>query len=661
MGLFFLSHGCGIILLRQTKLCATITKLVLFPLIYIIMDRGFNLLFQGNRNNFGGQSGPNFRERADQSDRRYDDFYNNANANNMNQQNRFVGNNAGGPIQNHGGNWNNGPNQMGFPNQGGPGQSGMNGPMLNALQQQNLINALMSTQGGKGLLAQNQNQNMGQQNNRQRFQNRFASGTNNRDMNRDRRGARPGDKRKNNSQQSTFNKQGRKQVPPKGKVASTESGSAKEEPEQQKIPEIEIPDDEVIVPESVMESVEKLRNRSEIERNVADEDVEKIKVFSYTGKGYQCKTCGTLTMKDTAFVEHLMNKNHVMKVIDARTAKKYQEVRDILDIDLTSDDWFINSAVARTIVIKQSKVLMRAELELKAREKANFNKTPSNFFNFNMELRKSVVKKDEEVIITSLVESNVAVKDFTGEKFFGCEFVRAVTGFHCRLCSINIREAKGVIPHIDSKLHKTNYAAYTRKNPEYEKTQKEQNQDLFDIMSQHDGKSVVLAESANVEGSQFLSLLDSELVRIPSVMKPDTKKDKKEEKEAEGTKSVDKAKNVDEVKDGDVKEKDDTAEVKVLDVEDDSAEVSEDVDQVTEEAEGTEDVDMAAEESGEEVTENGSVEECTNDDEVDESNTEVPAEPETVKIAPKKGKGRSKASSKQKTDDNIATEEIEED
>merc|ERR1712176_1557646 len=129
---------------------------------------------------------------------------------------------------------------------------------------------------------------------------------------------------------------------------------------------------------------------------------------------------------------------------------------------------------------------MRAEREAKAKAEANYNKTPLNFFGFNMELRKSVAKKEDKVVITSLVESNVAVKDFTGEKFFGCEFVRAVTGFHCRLCSINIREAKGVIPHIDSKLHKTNYASYTRKNPEYEKTQKEQNQDLFEIMSQHD-------------------------------------------------------------------------------------------------------------------------------------------------------------------------------
>merc|ERR1719193_333343 len=171
------------------------------------------------------------------------------------------------------------------------------------------------------------------------------------------------------------------------------------------------------------------------------------------------------------------------------------------------------------------------------REEANYNKTPSNFFNFNMELRKSVTKKDEEVIITSLVESNVAVKDFTGEKFFGCEFVRAVTGFHCRLCSINIREAKGVIPHVDSRQHKNNYAAYVRKNPEYEKTQKEQNQDLYEIMTEHEAKSLVLAESPNVDASHFLSLLNPELVRIPSVMNPELKKEKerkeKEQKEKE--------------------------------------------------------------------------------------------------------------------------------
>lgn len=299
--------------------------------------------------------------------------------------------------------------------------------------------------------------------------------------------------------------------------------SKKDEKEEAKLIEEEvpdIPDDEVVVPDSLMDSVEILRQRKEIERNAADEDIQKLCVFCFTGKGYYCKTCGILLTKESSFISHLNGKNHVMNVIAART-EKYQEVRDILDIDLSSDDWFEQNEKARSIIMKQSKMHMKAEREAKAKEEANYNITPSNFFGFNMELRKSVAKKDDKVVISSLVESTVEVSDFTGERFFGCEFVRAVTGFHCRLCSINIREAKGVIPHIDSRQHKNNYSAYVKRNSDYEKLQKEQSEDLFNVMTEHDGKNVVLAESANVGDSHFLSVLDKELVRIPTVMNPE--------------------------------------------------------------------------------------------------------------------------------------------
>ena len=44
-----------------------------------------------------------------------------------------------------------------------------------------------------------------------------------------------------------------------------------------------------------MDAIEELRQRKDnIERNVADEDVAKLTVFSFTGKGYSCKTCGSL-------------------------------------------------------------------------------------------------------------------------------------------------------------------------------------------------------------------------------------------------------------------------------------------------------------------------------------------------------------------------------
>lgn len=35
--------------------------------------------------------------------------------------------------------------------------------------------------------------------------------------------------------------------------------------------------------------------------------------------------------------------------------------------------------------------------------------------------------------------------------------MKAVSSFHCRLCGLHIKEASGVIPHIDSRLHQNNY------------------------------------------------------------------------------------------------------------------------------------------------------------------------------------------------------------
>jgi len=363
--------------------------------------------------------------------------------------------------------------------------------------------------------------------------------------------------------------------------------------------------------------------------------MQKLAVFCFTGKGYQCRSCGLLLTKESSFISHVNGKNHVMNVIEQRTAKKYQEVRDILDIDLTPDDWFEKNDKARAIIMKQSKMHMKAQREVKAKEEANFNKTPSNFFNFNMELRKSVIKKEEKVVITSLVESTVEVSDFTGERFFGCEFVRAVTGFHCRLCSINIREAKGVIPHIDSRQHKNNYSAYIKRNADYESSQKEQSQDLFDVMSEHEGKSVVLAESTDVGNSHFLSVLDEELVRIPTVMNPELKKKEKEEKERKEKEEKEKAeKEAKEAAAAAAAAEKEEEEEKDEEKEDDEKEEEEKED---ESEEKEEDAEMPEEES-EEVAEGEEDEEeetaaAEEDEDKDEEETEDNAEAETEEAA----------------------------
>ena len=48
-----------------------------------------------------------------------------------------------------------------------------------------------------------------------------------------------------------------------------------------------------------MDNVEKLRQRKDVERNVADEDIEKLVVFCFNGKGHDCLTCGYMLLKDS--------------------------------------------------------------------------------------------------------------------------------------------------------------------------------------------------------------------------------------------------------------------------------------------------------------------------------------------------------------------------
>ena len=340
----------------------------------------------------------------------------------------------------------------------------------------------------------------------------------------------------------------RKYSPATKKRQSSTRESSKDDKED------EIPEDEVVVPDTLMDSVEKLRSRKEVKRNAADEDIEKLVVFCFTGKAYSCRTCGLLMTKKSAFKAHLISKSHVFNVIEARTANTYKKTREILDMDLSPDDWFEKNGTARQIIMKQSRVHMKIEREIKKREEENYNRTPSNFYQFKMESRKSVAKKEDTVTITSVIESSVEVKEFGDDRLFGCEFVRSVTSFHCRLCSVNLHAADEVVPHVDSYQHKENYATYTRKNPQYESMQRKQNKELRDIMVDHDGKDIVISESDKAEGSCFLSRLDSTAVRIPTVMNPELKEKEKREMEKKEKEKKEKEKKEKEKKEKEKKE-----------------------------------------------------------------------------------------------------------
>ena len=113
-----------------------------------------------------------------------------------------------------------------------------------------------------------------------------------------------------------------------------------------------------------------------------------------------------------------------------------------LDIDIASDDWFENSEKAKGILLKQAKQSMIAQKEIEAKALLNYNKEPSNFFKCEFNARKTAKKDGDTMTFTHLVETTMAVKEFTGDKFFACEFVKPESGFECRLCDMYIKDQK---------------------------------------------------------------------------------------------------------------------------------------------------------------------------------------------------------------------------
>jgi len=370
----------------------------------------------------------------------------------------------------------------------------------------------------------------------------------------DRRGGapRPGDKRRGEPPAGGYGKQ-RDRRPPPAKAAPKSSDKPKPKPKEAKkekaeeeevvpvITEADIPDEDVEISDELMDKVETLRQREKAERNVADEDIGKLVVFCYTGKGYHCSSCNISLTKEAGFQHHIQGKSHVMNVIDARggDGAKYAEVRAVLDIDLVSDDWFENSEKAKSILLKQAKQQMIAQKEIELKAMLNFNKEPSNFFKCDFNARKTAKKDGDTMTFTHLVETTMAVKEFTGDKFFGCEFVKAESGFNCRLCDMYIKDHKNVIVHIASKNHKNMYANFLKKNPNYETKQKQQNIDLSDALSIEESKYVVLHETKGTDMEKvFIDHCESLCTRIPDLLVAKEEENKKKAAEEEAKKAA---------------------------------------------------------------------------------------------------------------------------
>ncbi|PFX21872.1 Zinc finger protein 318 [Stylophora pistillata] len=142
------------------------------------------------------------------------------------------------------------------------------------------------------------------------------------------------------------------------------------------------------------------------------------------------------------------------------------------------------------------------------REKASGGEVPSpsavhtpgfdlnlDFVKYTCNTRKTAMKEGDIITISSVTQSRVQIEGFTsGRNMLGCEFVKAVSGFNCRLCKAFIRCGNDVITHIKGKKHQKNYQTYVQEHPQYEEHQLARNKELEQVLEPKEGEEVVLYE-----------------------------------------------------------------------------------------------------------------------------------------------------------------------
>ncbi|XP_065054419.1 uncharacterized protein LOC135683165 isoform X2 [Rhopilema esculentum] len=289
------------------------------------------------------------------------------------------------------------------------------------------------------------------------------------------------------------------------------------------------------IPQELIDKIEELRKRTKIDRNIADQDVDKLSAFHFDGQNYKCELCKIVAHRYKSIKQHFMGKKHSLNVIEARQAGNDVD-REIMDIMLHPENWLELNPSAKVILKRQTIGFMEA----KRKEEEEFKiKHPENYVTYRMDTRKSATKIDGSVIIRHVCESVVSIKDFAGEKqLFGCEFIKAASGFDCRLCNKLLSNGANALEHIRTPQHIDAYQKYMEDHPGYHDNIVKRNKDIVGVLDQHDGSEVVLYEAHEEETenqqtikNRYVQKDDPEFVRIEKSVPEWHPKDNEEEEE----------------------------------------------------------------------------------------------------------------------------------
>ncbi|XP_020608100.1 uncharacterized protein LOC110046740 isoform X2 [Orbicella faveolata] len=231
--------------------------------------------------------------------------------------------------------------------------------------------------------------------------------------------------------------------------------------------------------------------------NFIGEDVDSlmISLFDRKRSKYICQECKIICNLPISFHKHLFGKRHARTVLENQ-GKEFDP------------NEFKNFTQGSTPAEKSEPEDAGTGAESDEREKASdadvFSpatvqspdvETNLDFVKYTCDTRKTAMKDGNIITISSVTQARVRIDGFTsGRNMLGCEFVKAVSGFNCRLCKTFIRCGNDVISHIKGKKHQKNYQTYVQEHPQYEEHQLARNKELEVVLEPKEGEEVVLYE-----------------------------------------------------------------------------------------------------------------------------------------------------------------------
>lgn len=191
--------------------------------------------------------------------------------------------------------------------------------------------------------------------------------------------------------------------------------------------------------------------------NFLGQDVEELMTSLYNSakKKYVCKDCKIICIKETSFRQHLVGKRHSKTILENQGKelnldewKKFQEEKQ----------GNVPERVEKPAPVEEKQSESGVETDTTSQSMPPPSPPPSqsdeecDFVKYTCDTRKTAVKNEDLITISSITEARVRISGFTtGRNMFGCEFVKAVAGFNCRLCKSFIRYGNDVTSHIRGK------------------------------------------------------------------------------------------------------------------------------------------------------------------------------------------------------------------